>query len=165
MLSTLMTDFIRSQGDEYSNVLIWWDKLETVDPQIRSKEMIEGVKNKDITKNEFRAYIGLPPLEEEEKEQPLIAPEVVDDVIKLLGPMGEGLIEPSQAIAILEGMGISTDLASRIAVAKEEAGGTEGKSFEETIRVAKVLTDWLKIPLEGQAKALARHLVEVTESK
>lgn len=160
MLGTVMSGFTGVDTDAgEGGVLVWWDKCEPYDPMLRMKEMVEARKNDDISKNERRASMGYPPVVEEEEEVgQAIAPEIVDDVIRLLGPLGEGLIEASQAVAILEGMGVPADLAARIAAPEEEAGGGEGKSLGEATAVLRLAVAALKVP----PRDIARKLLTTT---
>lgn len=69
LLSTLMTNFMQPKVVPEENLLIWWEKCEARDPQIMSVMIRDGRKNNDITKNEYRALVGLPPIDEDDVER------------------------------------------------------------------------------------------------
>jgi hypothetical protein len=61
MLSTVMTNFAGPLEAENDKTVIWWDECEPHDPALHWQNLREARKNGDITRNELRSELGLPP--------------------------------------------------------------------------------------------------------
>jgi hypothetical protein len=112
MLGTVMTNLVG--GDESDpDLIVWWEKLEAVDP-VQEKAMARFArKNGDISQNEFRAMLGLGP--DEDMNEALIPDKMLTGIVTMLGQVGQGAILNTQAEAVLEGLGLPSDLAKQIA--------------------------------------------------
>jgi phage portal protein BeeE len=112
MLSAIVTGiFSQTEGNE--NIEVWYEECVAVDPSMRSSELRFARGNGDMTQDEYRAELGLPP--DEDRNQALISGAMGGQIAQVLGQLGAGAIAPEQGAAFLEGMGLPTDLAKRIA--------------------------------------------------
>jgi len=110
LLSTMLTDFLNPFVDD--NIEIWYDECVAKDPSME-KAMWEGARNRDdVTQNEFRAFMGLPP--DEDRKEAVINKSSIQTVAALAAQVGAGSLKPEQGVAILEGMGLETELAKKI---------------------------------------------------
>ncbi len=112
LLSLLMTNFASSFLDD-PNLVVWWEKCEPSNPQERNRLLIAARRLGDITQNEMRAELGLPP--DEDKNEVFIPFEHVGPLVFLLTAITNGEVAPQQAVALLEAAGLPTVLAERIA--------------------------------------------------
>jgi len=112
MLSTLLTNLLGSiYGDE--RLLIWFEQCQASNPDRRTSTFLSMRASGDISQNELRAEMGLSP--DEDLNQAVIQPSMMQGVQGILGLLGQGMIQQEQTVAILEGMGIPTDMAKEIA--------------------------------------------------
>jgi len=103
MLSTLLTTMVaRFGGDD--KLMVWLEKIESKDPQLESKEWIEARKGGDVTKNENRARLGLPMLEEDEEKRSKLFETVggVTAALALFQAVGKGETTPQIAAWLYE---------------------------------------------------------------
>lgn len=112
MLSNLMTQFaITITGDK--NLSVWWEEKEARAPDME-KSLWEGARSRDdVTQDEFRAYMGLPP--DEDGNETHIPKQSLQAVTAVATSVASDAISPEQGKAILEGLGIPSDLAKKIA--------------------------------------------------
>lgn len=114
LLSLMMTDFLN--GDEEvdpEKFLVWWEKCKAVDPSME-KSLWEGARARgDVTENEFRAHMDLPP--NEDGNEAHIDKTAATQVVAIASAVAAGKMAPEQGVAILEGMGLPSDLAQSIA--------------------------------------------------
>lgn len=115
-LGMVVTDVI-SGGRPDNKLIVWWQACEAVDPTMYNSQVRFGRQNNDITQDEFRGMLGLAP--DEDRNQSVISKEAVASIVQLLGQVSAGAVDPPQAVAIMEGMGIPTDLAKKIAGKKK----------------------------------------------
>lgn len=112
MLSTLMTAICRSQmGD--NALVVWWEPAEAKDPSLELQKMNSARQRGDINRDEFRQYLGLPP--DEEGIAAEIDRQSVSAIANIAAQVTAGKITPEQGRAILEGSGLSAELAKKIA--------------------------------------------------
>ncbi len=127
MLDVVMSKFVDLLFPE-EKLEIWWTPAEATDPSIESKAWEFGRKNNDVSQNEYRTRLGLPP-DEDHNEANIIGP-MGNQVMSLLNMLGIGNITPDQAVGTLIEMGLSTSSAERIAgLASVQA--TLGLAIEE----------------------------------
>jgi len=126
LLSCLMTDMhvvikeekaAKKQEEESGKLLIWWEKKEAVDPSLRWQKMSSARSSGDISQNELRAELGMPP--DEDKNESLISTSQASALIPLLAQVGAGAVTSEQAAALMKGMGIPDELAEEIAEGPE----------------------------------------------
>lgn len=113
MLSTVMTYFVGPMATLEDDLLIWWEECEAKDPSMEQKSMFDARKNDDITQNELRAFLGLPP--DEDGQESTIGRQSIQAIATVAEKVKAGALDPEQAQAILEGTGIPPEQAKRIA--------------------------------------------------
>ena len=69
MLSCMLTNFLGIEDESDRKLLVWWQECEPDDPDMRRRWYETGRKNNDITRNEYRAEMGLPPVEDGDGER------------------------------------------------------------------------------------------------
>ena len=110
LLSSLCTDFIPPlYGRENEKNLIWFEKMSPVDPAMRQSLWTKARENKDVSQNEFRAYMGLPP--DEDSNESHIDKGLAPAVTSIAAQVSTGTLSSTQGIAILEAMGLPTDIS------------------------------------------------------
>lgn len=122
MLSTLMTGLCRSQMEDDS-LVVWWELAEALDPNLDFQIWNSARGRNDVTKDEFRHYMGLPPDENESDAE--IDKVLVQSVVTIAAQVASGAIQPEQGQAILEGVGVSAELAKKIAGPGHTAEGVQ----------------------------------------
>ena len=159
-LSGVLTNFAR-QHEQNEKLLIWLELCTAIDEQLDWNNYKTARSNGDITQNEYRAKLGLPP--DDDLNQSIIQKQMVMPIVNLLEKKANGIITRDQAEKLLIGMGLPNDLAKEIA--GEEAppqpeeenvllkpGGEEGKppklgkenEEEEIVEELKKAVDGLK---------------------
>ena len=127
MLDVVMSKFVDLLFPE-EKLEIWWTPAEATDPSIESKAWEFGRKNGDVSQNEYRTRLGLPP--DEDRNEANISGPMVNQVVSLLNILSNGKTTPDQVAAVLIEMGLSTTSAERIAgLASVQA--TLGLAIEE----------------------------------
>jgi len=142
MLSTVMTNFGGTMAGE-DDLLIWWDKCEARDRSIESKEFQEGRKNGDVLRNEYRARLGLVPLDEVEGKKSKLLDSVggMTGTIQVLTAIGDGKItREAGAIMLSRFLDISIEEAEQMT----GVGGT----LEEGLETVRELLEEMKKPVE-----------------
>jgi len=113
LLSTIMTDFAPRFTDDEDDLLVWWREATANDPSME-KGVYEGARGRnDITQNEFRAWMGLPP--DEDRNESQIDKSSVGAVAGVAAQVTKGELTPEQATAILTALGLADDIAKKIA--------------------------------------------------
>lgn len=115
MLSTLMTNFVPNlieKGDK-EKIVIWYEEAAAKDPSME-KSLWEGARGReDVSQNEFRAFMNLPP--DEDKNEAQIDKASIQAITGIAAQVKAGGLEVEQGVAILEGLGLSKELATAIA--------------------------------------------------
>lgn len=111
MLGNLHTDHAREYDDP--GLLVWWEPCKALDPGMERSLWETARKNGDITQNEFRHFMGLPP--DDDGQDETIDKSISKDVIAVAQAVRGGQLAPEQATAILTGMGIPEKQAVEIA--------------------------------------------------
>lgn len=135
LLGTIMTDFapplLGKNNDD--KMLVWWEEAKATDPSME-KSLWEGARGRDdITQNEFRAFMNLPP--DEDDNEAHIDKTSVQAISGLAAQVKAGGIAPEQAVAILTALGLPEDIAEGIAgegpdesdMASQQQGGFGGQ--------------------------------------
>ena len=122
MLSVLMSNFVKETETEKASakklkktgkVMVWWEKLIAKDPTME-KATWEGARTRnDVTQNEFRAYMGLPP--DEDKNEEVMNKSSAPHAQAIAVSVSKGELTPEQAQAIFKAMGIPDELAKEMA--------------------------------------------------
>ncbi len=109
LLSTAFTEFC----GEAEGVLVWWEELEAVDKSLENQQWDNARARNDVSQNEHRAYMGLPP-DEDGNEQLLNSTEAAS-VAAIIGQVGAGSTRPEQAEWFFRAMGLPDDYAEGMA--------------------------------------------------
>ncbi len=82
---------------------VWWELCKVVDPSIFSKEFIAARKVGDVTRNENRARLGLPPDETavEGRSKLLDSPQVLSAIFQSFAALANGLATADQVAGVL----------------------------------------------------------------
>jgi hypothetical protein len=116
MLSIVLTNLAQTIENSKS-LLVWWERCQATDPQEENKMYVQGRKTNDISSNEFRAQVGLPP--DEDRNEAIITPMIAPHVKEMIFSLSKGEASHDQALAYFEGLGVSTELAERLAGEEE----------------------------------------------
>lgn len=139
-LSNLMTRLCRFMLDQ-KDLLVYWEEAEARDPQLDATIMAAARARNDLSRNEFRAWFGYPPIEEDDGKQ--IDKQMIQTVISVASQVSSGTLSPEQGQAILESMGIPAELASKIA---GEGPDDTADAVQEAARVVGKAIDVLTAP-------------------
>jgi len=103
MLSCVMSKLVEPVQDKRGRIYIWWEPLFAVDPMIESLNLRYARKLGDISPDEFRCELGLPPKEEEAEARPAIldTPGGIQGVSLILGQVSRGEISHDSAVQML----------------------------------------------------------------
>ena len=120
MLSKVMTELSNKvytppdDGKRYDGKLkVEYKPCKAVDPSME-KSMWEQARNRgDISQNEFRAFMGLPP--DEDDSQEVLSKQTLQGVAAVAEKATSGAVTTEQAEAILRALGLPDDVAKDIA--------------------------------------------------
>ncbi len=116
MLSAVVTNFIAPMSDDANKLFVWWDKCEPHDPQLESQNIRDARKNGDISRNEYRAFLGFPPDETGGNRNKLFTPGDLNGIMQLQDRVSRGVITVDQVKAIYETLfDLEPEEADRIA--------------------------------------------------
>ena len=152
LLSTVMTNFLGPMVAQDERTLIWWEKCEAIDAQLRQQGLLAMRKNDDISQNELRAEFGFAP--DEDSNQDFIGRNYAQ-VNQTLSLLGNGQISTSQAKAVFIAAGIPDEDADNMVgdgVVQEE------ETTEEAIEALELAASALGIA----PKAVAKRIAEVS---
>ena len=110
MLGNAMSNFTSVMEGE--DLLVWWERCEAVDPQLQWANLRAARSNGDISQNELRAKLGMPP--DEDRNESLINPSLSQHLLKLMEMLSGGGLTPEQAQSTMEGWGLPTLLAKKL---------------------------------------------------
>ena len=102
MLSVITTNRIAPKVSDSDRLVVWWEKCEPVDPQLRSLNLRQARNNGDISKNEIRAELGFSPIEEDEGARGKLLDTVggMTGAVQIFNAMGQGVL-PRESAALL----------------------------------------------------------------
>ncbi len=112
MLGNTLTNFIGTIEEDPS-LIIRLEKCKPVDPSLEWNNLKYARTNGDISQNEFREKLGLPP--DEDNNESIIARQLLGPITQLLDKKASGAITRDQVEAILKGMGLPDELAKEVA--------------------------------------------------
>lgn len=114
LLSRVMTDFVPQLFDVADRGFgITYEDVVPVDPSLENQKMTTARARGDITQNEYRAFINMPP--DEDKNPTHYTKEAIGSIMGVAASVAEGKITPEQGQAILIGFGLPDELAKDIA--------------------------------------------------
>lgn len=111
MLSILMTDFVQRWMDE--SYFVEWKSAVAENPDIIQKQWDAARKNDDVSQNEYRAFMGLPP--DEDGNESVLGQVNVQAVTTIAEKVSSGALTPEQGKMILISMGLPDENAVGIA--------------------------------------------------
>lgn len=99
--------------EEKSETLVWWVECRAVDPGIE-KSLWENARSRDdVSQNEFRAFMDLPP--DADRNEASINKTSLQAVAGIAGQVTAEKLTPEQGVALLRGLGLPDKLAKSIA--------------------------------------------------
>lgn len=123
LLSSVMNEFAptfyadsakaKKKSSEETDLMVWWEEIQPKDLSME-KSLWEGARGRgDVTQNEFRNYMGLPP--DEDSNEAVIEKSSVQAISGIAQAVTGGKLTPEQATEILVGMGLPAKMAKKIA--------------------------------------------------
>lgn len=113
LFSGISTEFVPGLYPEAEDGLqVWYEPKVAVNPQTEVDLWKTARSNGDVTQNEFRNFMQLPP--DLDLNPTVIEKQHVSSVLAVAAQVNQGALMPEQALALLEGMGLPTKLAERI---------------------------------------------------
>lgn len=149
MLSTVMTQFLGPRVNNDERTVIWWEACEAIDRKLRQDLWIAARRNDDVSQNEFRTEMGLPP--DEDKNQNVIGRNAAQ-IVQILAQVGLGGTTPDQATAFFVAMGMPDDTARAIA--------GQGRAAE-TVQDATDALEAATRALNVRPAAIAKRITEM----
>lgn len=124
MLSTIMTDFAPALTEKSSDgkapkppakgkLVVWWEEAKAVDQQRDQAEWDAARGRDDVSQDEIRARMGLPP--DEDRNQAVINKTSIAPIAAVAAQVKKGELTPEQGSMLLIGAGLPDDLAKKIA--------------------------------------------------
>ena len=183
MLSLLMSNTFAPQMSETDRLAVWWEECVPHDPEMRRKQIADGVKNGYVTDDEARAELNLAPLEITEKRSKLLdTPNGMQATVQLFKELGAGFLTSDQAVQlIIEFFQVTEERAKEIVGAGKESIPavieqlqTAVEQMKEPVRVevgAGIVKDSVERTLSAssdaqaaasEAKEEAREALEIT---
>lgn len=121
LLSTVMTHLIShskaasakdfDRGSE--RLLVWWEALRPSDPSMEWQNRRFARQNNDVSRNEFRSWLGL--ASDEDKPEPTIPVALAQTVMMTAQAATQGTLQVEQAKALLDSLGLPSDVVEAIA--------------------------------------------------
>jgi len=145
LLSSVVTQICRRVYSDQS-LLVWWERCEPSDPSLQWQNIREARKNGDISRNEFRAMLGLPPDETGGDRLRQWSTGDVTALLNALSQMNQGNIAPEQLQAVLEVVfDLDPEEARKLVVGSmgEDLGGGSDSDTKILHRLASVQVDGL----------------------
>lgn len=160
-LGSIMSGFAATLYPD-DRLSVWWEATKPNDPGLAWQKFSAARTNGDISQNEMRAEIGLPP--DEDTNESVISTATAGAIVQLLAQVGAGAVTNVQAEEMMIGMGLPDDMAKKIAgeakppppepapIAPRAAPGAvpkpESEAIEEATEELKKAIDLLKAPPE-----------------
>jgi hypothetical protein len=171
MLSTIATNFVAPMAAQVSpetkakkkktknpdKLLAWWEECIPIDPSLRWSNLNAARGRGDVSRNEIRVELGLPPDETGGDRTKTFTSGDVSAVVAIQGQVAQGIMEPEQARAMLEIMfDLDPEDAARLAgkktVQEEQVDATQEQTQElheakeELKKAIKLLEKPIQIP-------------------
>lgn len=112
MLGVLLTNFIGTIEQDPS-LIIRLEKCTPSDPALEWSNWKFARLNGDISQNELREKLGLPP--DEDNNESVIAKQLLAPITQLLDKKASGAITKDQVEGLLKGLGLPDELAEEVA--------------------------------------------------
>jgi phage portal protein BeeE len=104
MLGNIVTNWAAPLASEGDKLMVWWEECQSSDPALHWQNMRAARQMGDITKNEMRVQLGLPPDESVDDETKSPLAETVGGMTGTVGIMqavGNGVIPRESAVEML----------------------------------------------------------------
>ena len=111
LLGHVMTELGSSMMKE--DLVVWWDEAKARDPQMEQTLWNAARARGDVSQNEFRKWMGLAP--DEDHNEAHLDKGMLQGITTLMEKVKGGAIAVEQAVAFLEGLGVPSKLAKKIA--------------------------------------------------
>ena len=105
MLGGVMTNFVapmKSDEKRKEDLMVWWEPAAPSDPGLHWQNVREGRKNGDVSRNEYRMLLGLPPDETGGDRTKNFTSGDMAQILALQAAVAGGTTTPEQAAATLE---------------------------------------------------------------
>jgi phage portal protein BeeE len=113
LLSEVMTGHYDKDETQEDGLEVLYEPFEADDPQMRQGQYDKGRANGDVSRNEYRAFIGLP--KDDSIEDVVVDKTIVTQVLQIAQGVAGGKMSRDQGIALLTAMGIPKKKAEDIA--------------------------------------------------
>ncbi len=151
MLGLVVTGLVAGGDEGQKDLWVWWEKLEARDPSLYWQNLQSARSRGDISQNELRAALNMPP-DEDDRQAELDAGKIAG-VVQVMTLVGGGAMQPAQAQAIMEGMGIGEEMAARIA-----GGQTQGQQLGQAVGALEQAVASLRRPIEVRSVPVLEHV-------
>ncbi len=101
MLGRVMTNFAGPMSDDRNRIIVWWDECQPHDPALYWQNLRDARKNGDITRNELRSELGLPPDETGGDRTRQFSSADVQQLVAVQKAVQMGEVSPEQAVSVL----------------------------------------------------------------
>jgi hypothetical protein len=147
MLSGVVTGLIARQRLYSEKLMVWWEPCVPLDPQIHSMNMRDARRNGDITRDEWRAELGYPPMgddgEQQARNKLLDSVGGITGAVAVLQAAGQGFISSESAASLF-----SLFFELPIEEAQEIVGDAREIALaEETLSVMRQVLEQMKEPV------------------
>lgn len=113
MLSTVVTNFVGpmtarttkakpKEAPKKENLLIWWEECTAIDPSLRWSNLNAARGRGDVSRNEIRAELNLPPDETNGDNTKQWTAADLNAIVAVQAAVGQGQMTPQQAAALYE---------------------------------------------------------------
>jgi len=141
LLSTIMSEFIGGIVEDSEKLLVWWEECKAEDPE-HERKVYEGARDRDdISQNELRSWMGLPP--DEDRNETLINRQSISHVLSIARDATKGDISVDQAQGILIAIGMPTPNADQIA-----GKGRDQNNIQDVIETIEETVSSLRLELK-----------------
>jgi len=162
MLSNLLTNFIKNLTEE-EGLEIEVEPCVATDPTLEWSNWKYARSNGDITQNELREKLGLPP--DEDDNQSTISPQLLQPIVQLLAQKAAGSVTVEQVKGLLVGLGLPEDIARVIAGKELPPPATQPQPQEQIRQEQKPIpgTPVIGKPKPATVQALQEAVKELRE--
>lgn len=154
MLSEMMTGFLGPMTNEDERTVIWWDECEPLDPSLKWQNLREARRMGDISRNEFRAELGLPPDDTGGNRNHQYTAGDINSIVQVQREVSKGDITPEQAIQIY---------MTAFDMAKEEAEEIAGEAPKEPVQ-QMIPPQFLPQPVEDEEEEEMQEMNEAARA-
>jgi phage portal protein BeeE len=113
MLSTVVTNFVGpatakttkakpKEAPKKEDLLVWWEECQAVDPSLRWNNLNAARGRGDVSRNEIRAELNLPPDETYGDQTKTWTAADLNAIVAVQAAVGQGQMTPQQAAALYE---------------------------------------------------------------